>query len=67
MCLSCGCNHPTVRHRPGDIVESDLKKAADNEGVSLLKAARNIVETVRTCGLDGKNPPTGKGKNGRNG
>jgi len=52
MCMSCGCGESHATH--GDkrnIVNADLKKAADASKISLKDAVRNIEKTLRT-----KNP-----------
>ena len=42
MCMSCGCGKPNERHKPGDITQDDLEKAAKNSQIDLEKAAENI-------------------------
>ena len=27
MCMSCGCDEPNERHKPGDITQEELEKA----------------------------------------
>ena len=42
MCMSCGCKEPNERHKPGDIVQDDLAKAAKNANITMQTAADNI-------------------------
>jgi hypothetical protein len=42
MCMSCGCDEPNERHKPGDITQADMEKAAKNSNIDLVKAAANI-------------------------
>ncbi len=42
MCMSCGCDAPNERHKPGDITQADLEKAAKNSNIDLETAADNI-------------------------
>jgi hypothetical protein len=42
MCMSCGCKEPNERHKPGDIVQDDLAKAAKNANIDMQTAADNI-------------------------
>jgi hypothetical protein len=47
--MSCGCGEPHATH--GDernIVDADLKKAADASKISLKDAVRNIEKTPRS-------------------
>ena len=49
MCMSCGCGEPYTTH--GDkrnIVNADLKKAADASQISLKDVVRNIEKKLRT-------------------
>ena len=58
MCMSCGCGESHATH--GDkrnIVNADLKKAADASKISLKDAVRNIEKTLRT-----KNPRSPAGR-----
>jgi hypothetical protein len=40
--MSCGCGEVNERHKPGDIVLEDLKKAAENAQIEVEQAADNI-------------------------
>jgi hypothetical protein len=42
MCMSCGCGKPNERHKPGDITQDDLEKAAQNSKIDLQTVAKNI-------------------------
>lgn len=47
MCMSCGCGDWNERHKPGDIILDDLKKAAQNSNIDVEKAADNIHDAAR--------------------
>jgi hypothetical protein len=47
MCMSCGCGEPNERHKPGDIVQADLEKAAHNLDLDVQKVVRNIQESAQ--------------------
>ena len=42
MCMNCGCGKVNDRHKPGDIILDDLKKAAKNHDMEVEEAADNI-------------------------
>ncbi|MDQ3809236.1 MAG: hypothetical protein M3336_02995 [Chloroflexota bacterium] len=42
MCISCGCGKPDERHKEGDIVMADLRRAAQNANIDIEQAADNI-------------------------
>ncbi len=42
MCMNCGCGQVNERHKPGDIVMDDLKRAAQNHNMDPEQAADNI-------------------------
>jgi hypothetical protein len=42
MCMNCGCGKVNDRHKPGDIVLDDLKKAAANHDMDVEQVADNI-------------------------
>ncbi len=47
MCMNCGCGKVDDRHKPGDIVLDDLKKAAQNHDLNVQQAADNIQKSAR--------------------
>ena len=47
MCMNCGCGEVNERHKPGDIVLDDLKKAAENHKLEVQQAADNIQKAAR--------------------
>jgi radical SAM superfamily enzyme YgiQ (UPF0313 family) len=47
MCMSCGCGEHNTRHKPGDIVLDDLKKAAQNYGLEVEQTADNIHDSAK--------------------
>lgn len=47
MCMSCGCGKPNERHKPGDITQDDLEKAAKNSKIDLETVADNIHESAK--------------------
>ena len=48
MCMTCGCGEPHATHGyKRNIVNADLKKAADAPKISLKDAVRNIEKTLR--------------------
>jgi hypothetical protein len=54
MCMSCGCGKWNERHKPGDIVMDDLKKAAENSNIEVEKVADNIHQAARQARAQGK-------------
>lgn len=54
MCMNCGCGKPDDRHKPGDIVLDDLKKAAQNHDMEVEQAADNIHASARQLKQQGK-------------
>jgi hypothetical protein len=40
--MNCGCDEPNERHKPGDITQADMEKAAKNWNIDVEKAAANI-------------------------
>jgi len=42
MCMNCGCGEVNERHKPGDIVLDDLRRAASNHDLEVEQAADNI-------------------------
>ena len=47
VCMSCGCGEHNTRHKPGDIVLDDLKKAAQNYGLEVEQTADNIHDSAK--------------------
>jgi hypothetical protein len=47
MCMSCGCGEPNERHKEGDIVLDDLRRAAQNANIDIEQAADNIHNAAR--------------------
>jgi hypothetical protein len=45
--MSCGCGKPNERHKEGDIVLDDLKRAAQNSKIEVEQAADNIHNSAR--------------------
>jgi hypothetical protein len=58
MCMSCGCGEPNERHKPGDITQDDLEKAAKNSKIDLEKAAENIHASAKKLGSSAKSKAT---------
>ena len=54
MCMSCGCGKPNERHKDGDIVLDDLKRAAQNADVEVEQAADNIQKSARQMKQSGQ-------------
>jgi hypothetical protein len=54
MCMNCGCGEVNERHKPGDIVLDDLKRAAQNHGMEVEQAADNIHNSAREMKKSGK-------------
>ena len=54
MCMSCGCGKVNDRHKPGDIILDDLKKAAKNHDMEVEEAADNIHNSAREMKHEGK-------------
>ena len=42
MCMSCGCGKPNERHKEGDIILDDMRRAAQNANIDVEQAADNI-------------------------
>lgn len=62
MCLSCGCDQPDNPHGdPANITLADLQAAADAAGISLVRAAANILQTI-TGTLEDNEPDPGTGE-----
>lgn len=47
MCMSCGCGKPNERHKEGDIVLDDLKRAAQNSNIEPEQVADNIHSSAK--------------------
>lgn len=47
MCMSCGCDEPNERHKPGDIIREDLEKAAKNSKIDVETVANNIQASAK--------------------
>lgn len=47
MCMSCGCGEVNERHKEGDIVLDDLKRAAQNHNIEVEQAADNIHNSAK--------------------
>jgi hypothetical protein len=45
--MNCGCGAPNERHKDGDIVLDDLKRAASNHDLEVEKVADNIHDAAR--------------------
>lgn len=54
MCMSCGCGKVDERHKPGDIVLDDLKKAAKNHDMEVEQTADNIHASAKELKEAGK-------------
>jgi hypothetical protein len=54
MCMSCGCGKVNERHKDGDIILDDMKKAAQNSNIDVEKAADNIHDAARKVRAEGK-------------
>lgn len=53
MCMNCGCGKPNERHKQGDIVLDDLKRAAQNHDLEVEEAADNIHASARKLKQEG--------------
>ncbi|MBV9172796.1 MAG: hypothetical protein JOZ81_22225 [Chloroflexi bacterium] len=53
MCLNCGCGEPSERHKPGDIILDDLKRAAQNHNMEPEQAADNIHSAAKKLKEEG--------------
>ena len=53
MCMSCGCGKLNERHKEGDIILDDMKKAAKNSNIDIEKAADNIHDAARKARAEG--------------
>jgi hypothetical protein len=52
--MSCGCGKVDERHKPGDIVLDDLKKAARNHDMEVEQTADNIHAAAKELKEAGK-------------
>lgn len=60
MCCSCGCGIPDDDHgAAGAITLADLQAAADAAGISVVRAAANILQTVTGTLEDNQPDPEG--------
>lgn len=60
MCLSCGCGNWSDNHSQGaPITVADLQAAADAAGISLVRAAANILQSLTGTLEDGEPEPDG--------
>jgi hypothetical protein len=51
--MNCGCGKPNERHKQGDIVLDDLKRAAQNHDLEVEEAADNIHASARKLKQEG--------------
>jgi hypothetical protein len=54
MCMNCGCGKVNERHKPGDIVLDDLRKAASNHDLEVEEVADNIHNAARDLKKQGQ-------------
>ncbi len=54
MCMSCGCGDWNERHKDGDIILDDLRRAAQNSNIDVEKAADNIHDAARQVRAEGQ-------------
>lgn len=54
MCMNCGCGEYETRHKESDITLSDLKAAAQGQGMEVEQAADNIHQGARELKQAGK-------------
>jgi len=47
MCLNCGCGDVDTRHKDSDIVQQDIQKAADGQGMSKDETIQNIESSLQ--------------------
>jgi hypothetical protein len=47
MCMSCGCGKPNERHKEGDIILDDMRRAAQNANIDVEQAADNIHDSAK--------------------
>jgi hypothetical protein len=60
LCLSCGCDQPGNAHGIGvSITLGDLQAAADAAGITLVRAAANILQTLTGTLADNEPEPEG--------
>lgn len=60
MCLSCGCDQPASTHgSKANITLAGLQAAADVAGISLVRAAANILQTLTGTLEDNEPDPEG--------
>jgi hypothetical protein len=51
--MSCGCGKHNERHKDGDIILDDLRKAAQNSNIDIEKAADNIHDAAKQVRAQG--------------
>jgi hypothetical protein len=54
MCMSCGCGKVNERHKEGDIILDDLRKAAQNSNIDVEKVADNIHDAAKQVRAEGR-------------
>jgi hypothetical protein len=52
--MSCGCGDWNERHKDGDIILDDLRRAAQNAKIEVEKVADNIHDAAREARNEGK-------------
>jgi hypothetical protein len=52
--MSCGCGEANERHKPGDIILDDLKRAAQNHNLEVEQTADNIHNSAKEMKQAGK-------------
>ena len=53
MCMSCGCGDVNERHKDGDIILDDLRRAAQNANIDVEQAADNIHDAAKKVRAQG--------------
>jgi|tagenome__1003787_1003787.scaffolds.fasta_scaffold8539102_1 hypothetical protein len=47
MCMNCGCGEVDTRHKETDIVQQDIQRAAEGQGMSQEETIRNLEASMQ--------------------
>ena len=47
MCMNCGCGEVDTRHKDTDIVQQDVMKAAEGQGMSREETIQNLESSLQ--------------------
>ena len=47
MCMNCGCGEVDTRHKDTDIVQQDIQRAAEGQGMSREETIQNLESSIQ--------------------